>query len=293
MLWTAWSMRHHFDAAIVDVFSGPAFVWAEATCLELLALRKPFVLTLHGGNLPNFAERWPRRMRRLLQSASAVTAPSRYNWTALRRYRDDIVVLNNAVDAAARPYRTRTDPTCQMIWVRAFHEIYNPVLAIDVLARVAHSHPAAHLTMLGPDKDDGTLQATLARARELGVADRVEITGRVSPDEVTRRLANADIFLNTTNTDNAPLSVLEAMAAGLCVVTTSVGGIPFLVENERDALLVEPRDPHAMATAITRILGNGALAARLSKAARETAMRYDWSAILPQWEALLERVVHA
>lgn len=289
MLWTTWSARREAEVAIVDLFSGPAFAWAEATCFELAALRKPFVLSLHGGNLPAFAERWPRRVRRLLQSAAAVTAPSRYNWTHMRRYRDDITVLHNAVDTLHRSYVPRTTVAPRLIWVRAFHAIYNPVMAVEVLAR---THPAARLTMLGPDKGDGSLAATNSRARELGVADRLEITGRVPPDEVSRRLAEADIFINTTTTDNTPLSVLEALATGLCVVSTNVGGIPFLVEHEREALLVPPGDAPAMAAAVHRLFAEEGLAGRLSAAGRALATQYDWSSVLPQWESLLAQVTH-
>src|SRR4051794_33671729 len=76
MLRTAWTRRHEYSVAHVDVYSGAAFLWAEAVCLALRGAGKPFVLTLHGGNLPAFARRWPRRVRRLLGAAAAVTTPS-------------------------------------------------------------------------------------------------------------------------------------------------------------------------------------------------------------------------
>jgi glycosyltransferase involved in cell wall biosynthesis len=93
--------------------------------------------------------------------------------------------------------------------------------------------------------------------------------------------------LNTTNVDNTPISILEAMACGLCVVSTSVGGIPYLLEHEHDALLVPPNDPEAMAIAVRRLLTEPGLAERLSRNGRQKAEQFDWSIILPQWEALL------
>jgi glycosyltransferase involved in cell wall biosynthesis len=96
-----------------------------------------------------------------------------------------------------------------------------------------------------------------------------------------------DIFLNTTNVDNTPISVIEAMACGLCVVSTNVGGLPYLLENEEDALLVAPGDPEAMATAVRRLLTDAELAERLSRNARRKAEQFDWSVILPRWQALL------
>src|SRR5690242_12077554 len=76
VLYTAYVSRAAYDVAIVDVFSGLAFSLMEAACFELRRLGKPYVLTLHGGALPEFAERWPRRVRALLGSAALVTAPS-------------------------------------------------------------------------------------------------------------------------------------------------------------------------------------------------------------------------
>jgi glycosyltransferase involved in cell wall biosynthesis len=99
-----------------------------------------------------------------------------------------------------------------------------------------------------------------------------------------------DIFLNTTHVDNTPVSVLEAMACGLCVVSTNVGGIPYLLEDEYDDLLVTSDDPVAMTTAVRRLLIEPGLAPRLSRNARQKAEQFDWSNILPQWEALLTSV---
>ena len=110
---------------------------------------------------------------------------------------------------------------------------------------------------------------------------------RARPDWLTK----ADIFINTTNVDNMPISVLEAMASGLCVVSTNVGGIPYLLEDESDALLVPPNDPQAMTAAVCRILTEPGLAEKLSSNARKKAEQFDWSVIMPQWEAILEDVV--
>ncbi|MBA3257451.1 MAG: glycosyltransferase family 4 protein, partial [Pyrinomonadaceae bacterium] len=93
-----------------------------------------------------------------------------------------------------------------------------------------------------------------------------------------------------TNVDNAPVSVLESMACGLCVVSTNVGGIPYLLKHEEDALLVPPDDAQAMAAAVRRIYSEPGLAERLSRKGRAKVEQFDWSAILPQWEALLSAV---
>ncbi len=289
-----WGMQHTiwtqgpFAVAQVDVYSGAAFLWAEAASHSLRLRQTPTVLTLHGGRLPEFARRWPRRVRRLLTKAAAVTTPSRYLLREMAPYRSDLRLLPNPLDLAAYSFTCRRHPSANMVWLRAFHRIYNPRMAPHVLAELASSHPEARLTMVGPDKGDGTLEQTRREAEALGVADRLVIRGPIPKNQVPELLASADIFLNTTDVDNAPVSVMEAMACGLCVVSTDAGGLPDLLDNGRDALLVKRDDAPAMASAIAKILEDSALAARLSDNARRKAETSDGSRVFPQWEALLE-----
>ena len=282
--------RRCYEVVQIDVFSGTAFVFAEVVSTLLRLLRKPYVLTLHGGDLPDFGRRWPRRVQRLLRNATAVTAPSRYLREQMRGYRDDIRLLPNAVEVSAYPFHLREQPRPRMLWLRAFHQIYNPKLAPAVLARVAATSPNAQLTMIGRDKTDGSLEETKRAAAAFRVQDRLAFPGAVPKDGVSTWLAAADIFLNTTDVDNTPVSVIEAMAAGLCIVSTNVGGLPYLLEDEHDALLVPPGNGEAMAQAVERVLHEPGLAARLSRNARAKAEQFDWDIVLPQWEQLLAAV---
>jgi glycosyltransferase involved in cell wall biosynthesis len=290
MLDTVIRKRKEYAVAAVDVFSGRAFIWADAVCAVLRLLRKPYVLTLHGGNLPYFSGRFPRPVRRLLRSAVAVVTPSRYLFEEMSRYREGIILLPNALDLGRYHFRVRSSPRPRLIWVRALHAIYNPCLAVDVVALLAGEFPDIHLTMLGPERGAGSLAAVKDLAARLGVSDRIDLPGGVPKSEVPAWLAKEDILINTTNVDNTPVSVLEALACGLCVVSTNVGGIPYMLTNEQNALLVPPADPAAMATALRRILHDHRLAERLSSCARRTAEDLDWGLILPRWEALLTRV---
>lgn len=292
MVGTTWRRRHAYAIAQVDVFGGPAFFWAESTCWTLRRARKPYVLTLHGGGLPTFARRWPGRVQRLLGSAAAVTTPSHYLRESMRPYRDDLLLIPNPIDLSAYPWRVRANSRPRLVWLRAFHETYNPSLAPKVVARLQAEFPEIHLTMIGPDKGDGSLQRMIRIAKELEVSDRIRVVGGVPKSEVPARLGEGDIFLNTTNVDNTPVSVLEAAACGLCVVSTDVGGIPYLLDHEGSALLVPPDDPEAMAAAVRRLLTEPELAGRLSRGARELSERSDWSVVLPRWESLLSDLAH-
>lgn len=288
MVWTIMSKRYHI--AEVDVFSGPSFLWVELSVIILKILKKPIILTLHGGNLPVFANKHSKRVQRVLASADAVVAPSAYLQIRLSQFRKDIHIIPNPIDKGAYLFRHRTKPRGNLIWVRAFHEVYNPSLAPAILDRLRRNLPDIHLTMIGPDKGDGSLERMQQLASSLDVSSNITIIGGIPREEVPNWLSKGDIFMNTSNIDNLPVSVLEAMACGLCIVTTNVGGIPYLLEHGKEGLLVPPRNPQAFADAIQNIITDQSLASRLSSNAREKAESFDWSIILPQWDRLFHEV---
>jgi glycosyltransferase involved in cell wall biosynthesis len=291
MLASTWKHHRQYRVALVDVYSGASFLWAEAVAAQLSLLQKPFLLTLHGGNLPEFAAKNGARVARLLGAAASVTAPSAYLQRSMSQFRPDIQVIPNPLSLQAYSYRERNGCGKNILWLRAFHEIYNPTLAVRALARL-RSDDAIQLTMVGADKGDGSLQRVMHEAKSLQLESRLSLPGAVPKHRVPEWLNSADIFINTTSIDNTPVSVLEAMAAGLCVISTNVGGIPYLLEHEVDSLLVPPNDPEALASAIDRVLNTPALAARLSRNAQVKAAKSDWSRVLPAWQQLFLQAVN-
>ena len=290
MLATVWLKRPLFDVAQVDVYSGPAFVWAEAVSASLIMLRCPFVVTVHSGALPEFAARWPTRVRRLLRAASVVTSPSAYLQEQLRPYRSDVRVVHNGLHLDRYLARDPGPASPRLVWIRTYEQRYNPLLALQVVQRLAVDYPRVELVMVGPDAGDWSAAQQLEEAARLGVDGRVDIRGPVDKTDIPRILRRGDIFLNTTNVDNAPVTVVEAMACGLCVVSTDAGGVSKLVRDGIDGLLVPRGDPEAMAAAVARILREPDLARRLSRNARRKAQTFAWTRVLPEWEMLLSAV---
>ena len=291
MLWTVWNKRKRYTIAQIDVLSFRAFIFAEACSWLLNALHKPIVLTLHGGKLVEFSKKYPARMKRVLRTAKVVVTPSPFLQTALAALRPDIRLIPNPIDLSSAIYRLRETVKPRLIWVRSFHRVYNPSLAPYVLSTLRPKFPDLHLWMLGPDKGDGSLAEMIETAKRLGVIDNIEVVGPVKHTEVPMWLDKADIFLNTTNYDTAPRSVLEAMANGLCVVSTDVGGISYIIDDGKTGLLVPPGDADAMASAIQKILTKPELAKLLSANAHRKAKKNDWSHILPQWEGLFSSLI--
>jgi len=162
-------------------------------------------------------------------------------------------------------------------------------MAVDVLADLLRHHDL-QLAMYGPDRGDGSLQRALERSAKHGVAAAVDFRGAIPKVNVPDALARGDIFLNTAKFDNTPVSVIEAMACGLPVVTTNVGGIPYLLEHGMTALLVQPGNVPEMAAAVTRLVTEPDLASHLSANGRKLVESFDWNVVLPQWRRLLTRV---
>lgn len=291
MIWSILSKRNDYQIAQLDVFSGPSFIWADLSSRLLKFIKKPFVLTLRGGNLPDFANRHKRKVTNLLKSACKVIALSGYLKDSFENIREDITIIPNPIDVKKYPFQLRSNPQPQLVWVRAFHEIYNPSMSPKVVSYLKEDWPGINLFMIGPDKGDGSLNKTIHTAKTLGLKNEVIILGRVSREEIPGYLATGDIFINTTNHDNTPVSVMEAMACGLCIVSTNVGGIPYIVENGVDGLLVPKDDPKSMADAINRILCDSSLAERLSKNARIKAEMWDWSIVLPILDGVFTEVL--
>lgn len=291
MLLTVLTHRKFYSLAVVDVYSGLAFIWAFLCGWLLKIIGKPFILVLRGGNLPDFSLAHERFVRKLFSCANVITSTSDYLKENLNSFSQDIKIIPNAIEIQNYPFDLRGKPRPKVVWLRAFHNIYNPSMVPEILSVLRSNGIKANCIMVGPDKDDGSLQNMLEVATKLNVKDQIEVVPGVPKAKVPGELSRGDIFLNTTNYDNTPVSVIEAMACGLCVVSTDVGGLPYLLEDGVDALLVPPDDPDAMAAAVLRLLKEPNLASKLSQNARKKAEGFDWSIVLPMWEKLFKQII--
>ena len=191
--------------------------------------------------------------------------------------------IYNIVDLDRFTFRDRVPLRPVFFANRNLEPMYNVACVIRAFARIKKRHPAATLTLAGDGSQRRELQELVER---LALVD-VHFVGRVAPDKMHALYSAADIYLNASSIDNMPLSVLEAFAAGLPVVTTRAGGIPYIVRDEENGLLVDLDDDEAMADAGLRLLSDPVLARRLVTQGREDCQRrYNWSAVREEWVAL-------
>jgi glycosyltransferase involved in cell wall biosynthesis len=286
IIWTLIWRSREIDVQVLQVFGGPSFVVEDAASFLGRLLGQRIVMIMRGGAMPTFMARYPRWSRRVLARADAMVAPSNYLQRSLAEWGYQLRVIPNVIELSSYKFRLRSRIQPRLFWMRAFHpEIYNPAMAIRTFARVRQVFPDATLVMAGQHDE---ARADVERlAQELGVADAVRFAGFLDMEGKASEAEKADVFINTNNIDNMPVSIVEALAMGLPVVATNVGGIPDLVVHEQTALLVAANDDEAMAEAVIRLVRDPALAERLSTNGRAYAESCGWERVRAEFEDVI------
>jgi glycosyltransferase involved in cell wall biosynthesis len=277
--------RKNVDILMLQVYGERSFVVEDISSWLGQRFRQRIVMILRNGTFPDFFARFPKWTRRVLARADVLVTPSQFLARAVTRYGFRAEVIPNVLDLSAYRYRHRRQASPRLLWMRSFYPYYNPSMAVRVLAAVKARVPTAALVMAGQDK--GIEHRVRELAKRLGLDDAVRFAGFLDAAGKRKEGDAADIFLNTNNVDNMPVSVLEACAMGLPVVATAVGGIPDLLTDGETGLLVPDNDCDRMAAAVCRILQEPGLASRLSAHGRQLAERCSWEQVYPVWERLL------
>jgi glycosyltransferase involved in cell wall biosynthesis len=241
---------------------------------------KGVILNYHSGEAEDHLRRWRRTAVPAMKLAHSIVVPSQYLVDIFAQHALHARAISNVIDAEAIPYRLRSRPRPVFLSNRSLEGLYNVSCVIRAFARIQREVTESRLIVAGTGTERTKLEA-LSRSLTLR---NVEFCGAVSPNEMGALYSQADVYLNASNIDNMPLSLLEAFAAGLPVVTTDAGGIPYIVTHEKTGLLVPRDDDEALAAAALRLLHEDGLASRLAAAARaECVSKYVWNAVGREW----------
>lgn len=286
MLWKTFFIGRKVDYLLIDTFSTQAFWYAYFTGLLARLIGTKYIPILHGGDLPVRLKKSKKACDALFYKSYTNVAVSGYLSREFKNAGYETIVIPNSIDILNYPFKIREHPRPKLLWVRSFHKQYNPNMAADVLKELLTHYPDAELCMVGPDKD-GSMEEFRKHVRTLGLGDFVKITGLLKKEEWIKLSEDYDFFINTTNVDNTPVSVIEAMALGFCFISTNPGGIPYLVHEGYDSLLVAPGDSLTMKEKIVWLIGHPELGAQLSVNARRKAESFDWSQVKNKWAKML------
>jgi glycosyltransferase involved in cell wall biosynthesis len=247
-----------------------ASFWRKAPFMALaLAARWPVVFHLHGGGFAGFYEHecgpaGRAVVRFLLERAACVVVVSQRwaDWMRRTLPRARVACVPNAVALpAVAPARRIAGRLAFVGRLGADKGVFE---LLDAVAALRASHPEIRLELAG----DGDIAAVAARVRALGIGDRVLARGWCDAAARARLLADAAVFVLPSHAEGLPMSLLEAMAAGCPVVASRVGGIPDVVRDGVNGLLVPAGDSRALAAALARLLSEHDLGRRLGRAGR-------------------------
>lgn len=274
------------DYVLIDTYSTSGFYYALIMSQICRLFRKKYIPILHGGNLPKRLEKNPYFSQLIFSNSYVNVAPSHY---LLKDFTDHgyekVTYIPNTIEIEAYPFLNRTFETPRLLWVRSFSHLYNPMMAIEVASMLQVDFPDMVLCMVGPDKENLMIQCQ-QYAATLGVP--VLFTGQLAKEDWIELSKLYNVFINTTHVDNTPVSVIEAMALGLPIVSTNVGGIPYLLSDGLDSILVPDGDAMQMSTAIKSLFKDEQLRNKLILNARNKAEGFDWSHAKQKWFEILQ-----
>ena len=285
MIYLVLKNRYWTDVVLIDTYSTLNFNYAVIISGICRAFKIEYIPILHGGNLENRLKNYPKLSASLFKNAKCLVSPSKFLKSKFEAYGySNVIYIPNCIELNNYKFQHREIENIKLLWVRSFSEIYNPKLAVMVLETLIAKGHKAELTMVGPDIDGSLIEVeNLAREKNL----RVNFTGKLSKKDWIALSQQHNIFINTTNFDNMPVSVIEAMALGLLVVSTNVGGLPYLIENNKEGFLVEPNNADAMVNSILQLKKDNRFKNTLVVNARTKAESFDWESVKQQWKSLL------
>jgi glycosyltransferase involved in cell wall biosynthesis len=271
--------------------SGWAWHLFAAPALWLAWMRgRPVVVNYRGGEAEPFLARSFRWVRISLARARIVAVPSGFLRKVFAGHGVEAEVVPNIVDL--RLFSQRALPGVlpaapHIVVTRNLEAIYDIETAIRALAILKRDFPSCRMSIAGTGPE---LERLRQLAAECGVAKAVAFVGRLTREAVAALYRTADVAMNPSRVDNMPNSLLEALACGVPVVSTRVGGVPYMVEHGRTAVLVPPGDPQAMAEGVALLFNNRQLAHRIAEAGSAHVRQFGWPAVKAKWTGIYDRL---
>lgn len=275
-----WRLRH---ADVVHLFSASYWSFILAPLPAIIAAKafgKRVILNYHSGEADDHLRRWGALVLPWLKLVDEIVVPSEYLKQVFARYGCRTRVIRNVVDTSRFRFRERKPLRTRLLSTRNLEPIYRVDNTLKAFSILKSRHPEATLTLAGYGSEEQRL-----RRLATPFSKDVRFLGRVEPQAMPAVYDNADIFVNSSVVDNQPLSVLEAFAAGLPVVSTATGEIANMVRHGETGLIVPPENPEAMAEAVVRLLDNPEQALTMAQRARAEVEKYTWSEVGGQWIA--------
>lgn len=246
--------------------------------------KKKIIVTYHGGDLKKFIASYPKLVKYFLSKADVLTVPSQYLLYIFQENYLDAIYLPNIIREDNVKFKKRNIFYPKIIVTRSFEKIYNISLVIKAFAEIKKKHTGSKLYLIG----DGSLKKNLQKeVKDLDVKG-VVFVGRVRNSEIGNNLNKADIYINPTTADNMPISLFEAFACGLPVISTNVGGIPNFITDNENGFLIDSGNLKDLIKKIDFIVLNQDKIKPIVSKAYNTFLIYTWNFLKPKYNKLYE-----
>lgn len=267
---------------VIHIFSASylSFLIAPAPAILVSKLYgKKILLNYHSGEAEDHLRRWPRTTKPILGLVDKVVVPSEYLVRVFAKFGIDACAIFNIIDLDRFEFRQRTPLQPVFLSNRNLEAHYGVDCVLRAFAYIQREIRDAVLTVVG----DGSQRDTLENlAKELHL-QRTTFTGRVEHDDIYGHYSASYIYVNGSKIDNQPLSILEAFACGLPVVTTDAGGIPDIVTDQVTGFVVPVGDYESLARRAVELLADESIARSMTQRARAECEKYTWPVVCPQW----------
>lgn len=272
---------------VVHLLANSGWAWHLFSTPVILIGRlrgTPVIVNYRGGNADTFFAATPKYVLSMLAKVSMRVTPSVFLQRVFAKHGLGAVVIPNIIDLSRfspRVPRAFGDAP-HIIVTRNLEPIYDIPTAIQAFMLIKKALPGATMTVAGSGPELANLQGLVST---LGLAGSVKFAGRIDNASIPSLYASADCMINSSMVDNMPISILEAFASGVPVISTDAGGIPDLVGRNVTGLLVPIADSDAIAREVLRVLQDADLAADLTRAALAEAQKYAWPEVRAKWLA--------
>ncbi|HZN03139.1 MAG TPA: glycosyltransferase family 4 protein [Candidatus Polarisedimenticolia bacterium] len=269
-------------ADVVHVFSASYWSFLLAPLPALLAGRlfgRRVILHYHSGEAEEHLGRWGMLVHPWLRLADAVVVPSLYLREVFAVHGYHTRHIPNIIETDRFRFRPRMPLQPRFVSTRNLEPGYRVDVTIRAFALLRERYPDATLLVAGRGSEEDRLRALASEVGPQGI----RFLGALDRSHMPQLLERGDILLNASVIDNQPVSILEAFAAGLLVVTTVPGDLRHMVRDGETGRIVPPANPKAMAQAAAALLEDPERAARIAARARREAGRHSWGAVRDAW----------
>lgn len=285
-----WSLLlnvYKFD--VVQVFSSATTGYIIATLPPLVIAklyRRKVILNYHSGELEDHIKKWRRSALPTMRKFDEIVVPSQFLVDVFAKYGLEAMAIFNFVDAGAFRFRERETFRPVFLSNRNFEAHYNVGDILRAFQIIQKRYAEAALFVAGFGREEGELKRLATQLK----LENVEFVGKITNEEMARLYDKTDIYLNSSLVDNMPLSIIEAFACGLPVVSYAAGGIPYLVKSQETGLLVAPSDFEALAQQAIFLLENQAAAKKIVAKALGEVVKYSWENVRERWLELYTKL---